>query len=91
LKKTILFQHEIANGMGFPNGVHHSQITSVESILILADALVEIKDDDHFPIGVVEHIKKFESKKIEILQVKRLFNKFLMKEKEGCKFEETGS
>jgi len=91
LKKTILFQHEIANGMGFPNGVHHSQISSIESILILADALVEIKDGEHFPTGVLEHIKKFDSKKIEILPVKRVFNKFLMKHKEEYKFEDTGS
>ena len=91
LAQTVLYQHELANGEGFPKGVNHSQISGVESILILADAMVEIKDEDHFEKGILDHFEHFESKKLMILPVKRVLNQLMKKRKNYHKLEGTGT
>lgn len=91
LAQTVLYQHELANGEGFPKGINHSQISGIESILILADAMVEIKDEDHFEKGILEHIRNFENKKLNILPVKRVLNQLLRQRMIHQKLEDTGS
>jgi hypothetical protein len=72
---VALFQHEIANGCGFPRGIPKGQISGWEAVVILATSLVEIRDDHPFENSVIEYIVNFTNQKLHELPVQRTFSK----------------
>lgn len=78
LKEIALYQHELANGEGFPRGVHKGQVSSWEAIVILADSLIEIKDDYDFETKVMSYLTAFENKKLSDLPINRVYKKLCL-------------
>jgi len=76
LAEVVLYQHELANGEGFPRGVHKGLISGYESLVLLADALVEIKDSYEFELDVQNYILNFKNKKLTDLPVSKVYTKF---------------
>lgn len=75
LAEIALYQHELSSGGGFPRGVHKTQISTWEAIVILADAMVKISDEYYFEENVLGYFLGFESKKIEDLPIARVYKK----------------
>lgn len=75
LAEVALYQHELADGSGFPRGVMKGQVSSWEAIVILADSLVEITDRFTFETEVVNYLLSFQNKKLSDLPVGRVYKK----------------
>jgi hypothetical protein len=75
LAEVILYQHELSEGNGFPRGISKGQISSWEGIVILADALVEIKNEYDFERDIINYIGTFKNKKLNELPVQRIYQK----------------
>lgn len=78
LAEVALYQHELANGKGFPRGISKGQVSSWEAIVILADSMVEIKDEHEFESDVLSFIGSFKNKKLYDLPVQRVFKKLCL-------------
>lgn len=78
LAEIILYQHELSQGHGFPRGISKGQVSSWEAVVILADALVEIKDKYDFENDVLHFIENFKNKKLSDLPVQRVYQKLCM-------------
>ncbi len=78
LAEIALYQHELADGRGFPRGVHKGLISSWESIVILADSLVEIEDQHHFENEVISYILNFQNEKLKDLPVGKVYKKLCL-------------
>lgn len=75
LAEVTLYQHELASGNGFPRGIAKAQISSWEAVVILADSMVEIKDEHSFETDVMGFLKLFKNSKLNDLPVNRVFLK----------------
>lgn len=78
LAEIALYQHELADGTGFPRGIHKGLISSWESIVILADSLVEIEDQHHFENVVISYILNFQNEKLKDLPVGKIYKKLCL-------------
>lgn len=76
LAEVALYQHELADGKGFPRGISKSLVSSWESIVLLADSMVEIQDDYKFENSVIEYMLNFQNQKLNDLPVTRVYKKF---------------
>ena len=75
LAEVSLYQHELADGQGFPRGIMKGQVSSWEAIVILSDSLVEISDAFDFETNVVQYLVNFENEKLSDLPVGRVYKK----------------
>lgn len=69
LAETVLYQHELSTGRGFPKGITKNFVSSWESVIILADSFVEISDEFLFETRVIDHLMLFQSNKLKELPV----------------------
>lgn len=69
LAEAVLYQHELANGTGFPKGIARSFVSGWEAVIIFADSMVEISDSFSFENRVIDHIMLFQSNKLRELPV----------------------
>ena len=56
LSEAVLYQHELAQGNGFPRRIKKSQVSGWEAVVILSDALVEILPEYHFELDVINYL-----------------------------------
>lgn len=75
LAEIVLYQHELTDGTGFPRGIVKGQVSSWEAVVILSDALVEIRPEYEFELDVVSYLIEFKNKKLEDLPVSRVYKK----------------
>ncbi len=75
LAETILYQHELSDGSGFPRGIPKSQVSNWEAVTILSDSMVEIIKAYHFETSVVVYMKQFKNSKITDLPIARVYKK----------------
>ncbi len=75
LAEILLYQHELADGSGFPRGIPKGQVSSWEAVVLLADAMVEIQDKYEFETQVVNYLVNFKNEKMGDLPVNRVFQK----------------
>lgn len=91
LAEIALYQHELSDGTGFPRGVKKGHVSSWESVVVLADALVEIQADYEFETQVLAYLKKFKNNKLTDLPVGRVYKKFCDSMDHMKQLKETGS
>ena len=75
LAETILYQHELSNGSGFPRGIPKSQVSNWEAVTILSDSMVEIIKAYNFETSVVDYINNFKNSKVTDLPIARVYKK----------------
>lgn len=75
LCEIALYQHELANGQGFPRGIKKGQVSSWEAIVLFSDALVEISPEYSFEKEVLKYLLTFQNQKLEELPVGKVFKK----------------
>ena len=78
LKEVTLYQHELSSGLGFPRGIPKAQVSSWEAVVILSNALVEIRDDYQFESDVLSFILSFGKKNISEIPVQKVYAKLCM-------------
>ena len=91
LAEVALYQHELAEGNGFPRGIPKGQISSWEAVVILADSMVEIQDKYDFEKKIVEYIVNFKNEKLSDLPVSRVYQRMCLCLKHIEENRETGS
>jgi hypothetical protein len=91
LAEIALYQHELTNGAGFPRGVAKGLISSWESVVILADSMVEIEDEYDFENRVLDYIFNFQNQKTKDLPVGRIFRKLCQSLSHFKSLKETAS
>lgn len=91
LAEVSLYQHELANGTGFPRGISKGQVSSWEAIVIFADSLVEITSEYKFETEVVPYLINFENQKLRELPVNRVYQKLRLAFSHFQSLKETGS
>lgn len=77
LAEAVLYQHELANGKGFPKGIPRNFVSAWEAVIILADSLVEITDSFNFETRVIDHLLHFQSTKLQDLAVAKVHHKLI--------------
>lgn len=87
----MLYQHELSNGNGFPRGVSKGLVSSWESVVILADALVEIREDYDFENRVIDYLLNFESSKMKELPLNKVYQRLRLNLREINQMEQTGT
>lgn len=75
LIEAVLYQHELANGKGFPKGIPRNFVSSWEAVIIFADSLVEISDSFPFETRVIDHLMMFQNTKLRDLPVNKVHSK----------------
>lgn len=78
LIEVVLYQHELSNGKGFPRGVPKGQVSSWEAVVVLASALVDIRDEYQFECDVLNYIYSFQGQKLAEMPVQRVYQKLCM-------------
>lgn len=78
LAEIALYQHELSNGDGFPRGIPKGHVSSWEAVVILADSLVEIRDEYEFECDVLNYLFSFQSKKLTDLPIQRVYKKLIL-------------
>jgi hypothetical protein len=91
LQEVTLYQHELADGGGFPRGVKKGQISSWEAVVIFADSMVEILSEYAFETNVIEYMLSFKNEKLKDLPVNKVFKKMSGTLNHFKNVEETGS
>ncbi len=91
LAEIVLYQHELANGSGFPRGVPKGQISSWEAVVILADTMVEIEDSHAFEVDVWKFLVTFTGNKLGELPIERVFRKLRQHLEHQQSLKETGA
>lgn len=91
LIEAALYQHELADGTGFPRGIQKGQVSSWEAVIILADTLVEITDHYSFETSVIDYLINFQNKKLNDLPVARVYKKLCLAFSYVGAVKETGS
>lgn len=75
LAEAVLYQHELANGKGFPKGIPRNFVSSWEAVIMFADSLVEISDSFQFENRVIDHLMLFQNSKLKELPVAKVHSK----------------
>lgn len=78
LIEVVLYQHELSNGEGFPRGIPKGQVSSWEAVVVLANSLVEIRDEYEFETGVMPYLYSFQNQKLNDIPVQRVYQKLCM-------------
>lgn len=91
LAEVALYQHELADGAGFPRGVPKGLVSNWESVVILADAMVEILDHYEFEEDVLGFITSFQNQKMSDLPVGRVYMKLCQALRYFTDMKETGT
>ena len=91
LAEVALYQHELAEGNGFPRGLAKGQVSSWEAIVILGDSMVEIQDKYEFETNIVQYIVNFRNEKMNDLPVAKVYQKLSQSLQHLEKLMETGS
>lgn len=90
MAETLILQHELSDGSGFPRGINKGQISSWEAVVILSDSLVEISAEYHFETTVLEFLHSFQNTKLKEIPVQRVYKK-LMNVIQISRIKETGT
>jgi HD-GYP domain-containing protein (c-di-GMP phosphodiesterase class II) len=90
LAEVVLYQHELADGTGFPRAIPKGLVSSWESVVMLADTLVEIKDEYEWERSVLTHVSELKNQKLGDLPIERVYKKFCMSMDHCKKLKETG-
>lgn len=77
LSQIILFQHELSSGEGFPRGIKKGQLSIWDSIVILADSLVEISSDHDFEKNVISYLYSLEESRTYDLPVSKVLKNLM--------------
>jgi hypothetical protein len=77
MAETLIYQHELTDGTGFPKGINKAQISSWEAVVIFSDSLVEISAEYFFEKSVVEFILNFQNSKLKDVPVQRVYKKLV--------------
>jgi HD-GYP domain-containing protein (c-di-GMP phosphodiesterase class II) len=91
MAETLMYQHELSDGSGFPKGINKGQVSSWEAVVIFSDSLVEISAEYFFEKNVVDFILNFQNKKLNELPVQRVYKKVMSAISSSQKIKETGS
>jgi hypothetical protein len=87
----VLYQHELADGSGFPRGVRKESVAGTEAVVILADALVEISDNFPFETNAVAHLLQFNNPKLRELPVEKAHRRLCLALEHFGQLRKTGS
>ncbi|HXH76729.1 MAG TPA: HD domain-containing phosphohydrolase [Bacteriovoracaceae bacterium] len=91
LAEITLYQHELSDGKGFPRGVPKGLISSWESIVMLADSMVEIQAEYNFEQSIVDYVFNFKNQKLADIPVSKVYKKFCQSLIYFKQMKETGS
>jgi hypothetical protein len=91
LSEIILYQHELKDGTGFPRGIPKGLISSWESVVILADAMVEIHEHRELEEDALNFVYNFKNHKLNLLPVEKVFNKLCLSLRYGKESQEVAS
>ena len=91
LAEIMLYQHELSNGEGFPRGIPKSLISNWEAVVLLADSMVDIKDEYQFETSVLDHLKNFTNQKLDLLPVNKVYQKLMQNLLYFAGLKETGT
>jgi hypothetical protein len=91
MAETLMYQHELPDGLGFPKGINKAQISSWEAVVIFSDSLVEISAEYFFENRVMEFIFNFQNTKLQEVPVQRVYNKLVQALSIDRKVKETGT
>jgi hypothetical protein len=91
LVEIVLYQHELADGTGFPRGVVKGHVSNWEAVVILADSLVDITDKYTFEKDTVNYLLNFKNSKLTELPVGKAYKKLCMVLRHFDQLRETGS
>jgi hypothetical protein len=91
LAETLMYQHELSDGSGFPKGINKGQVSSWEAVVIFSDSLVEISAEYLFEKNVVDFILNFQNTKLNDLPVQRVYKKIRSAFSLNKKIKETGT
>jgi HD-GYP domain-containing protein (c-di-GMP phosphodiesterase class II) len=91
LAEVSLYQHELADGLGFPRGIQKSQVSSWEAVVMFADSLVEISAEYSFETDVINYMTNFQNQKLKDLPVSKVYKKLCGAFKHLDVLKETGS
>jgi hypothetical protein len=89
LKEVALYQHELSNGQGFPRGIPKGQVSSWEAVVILANSMVEIRDEYQFENDVLGFLLSFQNQKLVDIPVQRVYRKLCMVLGDSSRIEES--
>jgi hypothetical protein len=75
LAEIALYQHELFDGKAFPQKIPRSLISSWESVVTLADTMVEIREEYNFEVDFLNYIHSFQSGKLGDPSIARVYKK----------------
>jgi hypothetical protein len=75
LAEAIRYQHELADGTGFPRRILKGQVSTWEAVVIFSDSLVEISSDYQFETSVISFMMNFHNQKLSDLPVGRVYKR----------------
>lgn len=74
LAECVLYQHELADGTGFPRGVTRSEVSRWEAVVMLSNSLIDISSSYEWEMSPLEFIKTFNIHKCHDVAVGAVFN-----------------
>ncbi len=77
LSEILLYQHELANGQGFPRGISKGEVSSWEAVVLLSSSFVDIADSFPFEKNVLGYLGEFQNVKLDLLPVKKIYTKLI--------------
>jgi HD-GYP domain-containing protein (c-di-GMP phosphodiesterase class II) len=78
LAEVTLYQHELADGTGFPRKILKGQISNWEAVVIFSNSLVEITPEYKFEKNVISYLLNFKNEKLKDLPVNRVYKKLCL-------------
>jgi hypothetical protein len=91
LSQILLYQHELSNGKGFPRGISKSLVSAWESVVILADSMVEIQEEFGFENKVMSYILNFKNEKMGDLPLNKVYQRLRLNLTTINELEKTGT
>jgi len=91
LSQILLYQHELSNGKGFPRGISKSLVSAWESVVILADSMVEIQEEFGFENKVMNYILNFKNEKMGDLPLNKVYQRLRLNLTTINELEKTGT
>jgi hypothetical protein len=75
LAEVARYQHELADGRGFPRGIPKGQISTWEAVVIFSSSLVEITSEYQFEKDVLSFLLNADDRKLSELPVNKVYKK----------------
>lgn len=91
LAEVSLYQHELADGTGFPRRIQKSQVSSWEAVVMFSDSLVEISSEYKWENEVIHYMTNFQNQKLKDLPVSKVFKKLCGTFQHFAGLKETGT